>query len=104
MEIIISYLVKAFYSIFVMQDTCSFLIYDGQKLLMMNKPSWAIATEGGGVLRRGKGRGKGRCGIMTQEIWASITLRQNDLLHLLCVTLLMKCIRNKSEFENLGFW
>lgn len=51
MEIIISYLVKAFYSVFVTQDICSFLMYDRQELLIVNKPGWAIATEGGGVLR-----------------------------------------------------
>lgn len=53
MEIIISYLVKALYFL-IMQDIHSFLICGRQKLLMMNKPSWAIATEGGGVLREEK--------------------------------------------------
>lgn len=44
-----------------MQDIHSFLICGRQKLLMMSKPSWAIATEGGEVLSGEKGRGKGRC-------------------------------------------
>lgn len=61
---------------------------------MMNKLSWAVATEGGGVLR------VERAGAMEGGARHSrfVTLRQNDLLHLDCVTLLMKCIRNKSEF------
>lgn len=54
MEIIISCLVKAFYSFFVMQGIHSFLICDRQKFLMMNKSWWAIATKGGEVLRGGK--------------------------------------------------
>lgn len=51
-----------------MQDIRSFLICDRQKLLMMNKPSWAIVTEGGGGLRGGRGQRQVKVGHDTTDL------------------------------------